>query len=69
MKLVSTQACLQVDWASLSSIHDARGIYMILTGLTRLVDGGLTTSYNLSFTGGSKTSTYAISGIALVRMA
>ena len=26
-----------VDWASLSSIHDARGIYMILIGLTRLL--------------------------------
>ena len=51
-----------VDWASLSSIHDARGIYDTDWIDQAIEDGGLTTSHNLSFTGGSKTSTYAISG-------
>ena len=52
-----------VDWASLSSIHDARGNIYDTDWIDQAIeDGGLTTSHNLSFTGGSKTSTYAISG-------
>ena len=52
-----------VDWASLNSIRDANGnIYDTDWINTAIDDGALTTSHNLSFTGGSKTSTYAISG-------
>ena len=52
-----------VDWASLSSIRDANGNIYDTDWIDQAIeDGGLTTSHNLSFTGGSKTSTYAISG-------
>lgn len=52
-----------VDWASLNSIYDANGnIYDTDWIDLAIKDGGLTTSHSLSFTGGSKTSTYAISG-------
>ena len=43
-----------VDWASLSSIHDARGNIYDTDWIDQAIeDGGLTTSHNLSFTGGS----------------
>lgn len=52
-----------VDWASLNSIHDANGnIYNTDWIDNAIDDGALTTSHNIAFTGGSKTSTYAISG-------
>ncbi len=42
-----------VDWASLSSIHDARGNIYDTDWIDQAIeDGGLTTSHNLSFTGG-----------------
>ncbi len=52
-----------VDWASLNSIHDANGNIYDTNWINQAIeDGALTTSHNLSFTGGSKNTTYAISG-------
>jgi len=52
-----------VDWASLNSIHDANGNIYDTDWIDNAIDdGALTTSHNLSFAGGSKTSTYVISG-------
>lgn len=52
-----------VDWNSLNAIHDANGNIYDTDWIDQAIDNGaLTTSHNLSFTGGSKTSTYAISG-------
>lgn len=52
-----------VDWASLDAIRDANGnIYNTDWIDNAIDDGALTTSHNIAFTGGSKTSTYAISG-------
>ena len=52
-----------VDWASLDSIHDANGNVYDTDWIDNAIDdGALTTSHNISFTGGSKTATYAISG-------
>ena len=52
-----------VDWASLNSIHDANGNVYNTDWIDNAIDdGALTTSHNIAFTGGSKTSTYAISG-------
>lgn len=52
-----------VDWASLNSIHDANGNVYDTDWIDNAIDdGALTTSHNISFTGGSKTATYAISG-------
>ena len=52
-----------VDWASLSSIRDANGNVYNTDWIDQAVDNGaLTTSHSLAFTGGSKTSTYSISG-------
>ncbi len=52
-----------MDWSSLRSIRDANGNIYDTDWIDQAIEeGGLTTSHNLSFTGGSKTSTYAISG-------
>lgn len=52
-----------VDWASLNFIHDANGNVYNTDWIDQAInDGALTTSHSLAFTGGSKTSTYAISG-------
>ena len=52
-----------VDWASLNSIHDANGNIYDTDWIDNAIDdGALTPSHNLSFAGGSKTSTYVISG-------
>ena len=52
-----------VDWASLNSIHDANGNIYDTDWIDNAIDdGALTTSHNLSFAGGSKASTYVISG-------
>ena len=52
-----------VDWASLTSIRDANGNVYNTDWIDQAVDNGaLTTSHSLAFTGGSKTSTYSISG-------
>ncbi len=52
-----------VDWASLNSIHDANGNVYDTDWIDQAIeDGALTTSHNLAFTGGSKTSTYVLSG-------
>ena len=52
-----------VDWASLDAIRDANGnIYNTDWIDNAIDDGALTTSHNIAFTGGSKTSTYVISG-------
>lgn len=52
-----------VDWASLNSIHDANGNIYDTDWINQAIDdGALTTSHSLAFTGGSKTSTYVISG-------
>jgi len=52
-----------VDWASLNSIRDANGnIYDTDWVGEAINDGAITTSHSLAFTGGSKTSTYVISG-------
>lgn len=52
-----------VDWASLNSIRDVNGNVYNTDWLDQAVDNGaLTTSHSLAFTGGSKTSTYSISG-------
>ena len=52
-----------VDWISLNSIRDIDGNVYNTDWIDQAVnDGALTTSHSLSFTGGSKTSTYAISG-------
>lgn len=52
-----------IDWNSLNSIHDANGKVYDTDWIDQAVDNGaLTTSHSLAFTGGSKTSTYSISG-------
>ena len=52
-----------VDWASLNSIHDANGNVYDTDWIDQAIeDGALTTSHSLAFTGGSKVSTYVISG-------
>ena len=52
-----------VDWSSLKYIHDANGNVYNTDWIDQAVDNGaLTTSHSLAFTGGSKTSTYSISG-------
>ena len=51
------------DWTSLSAIRDANGNVYNTDWIDQAVDNGaLTTSHSLAFTGGSKTSTYSISG-------
>lgn len=52
-----------VDWTSLNSIRDVNGNVYNTDWIDQAVDNGaLTTSHSLAFTGGSKTSTYSISG-------
>ena len=52
-----------IDWTSLSAIRDANGNVYNTDWIDQTVDNGaLTTSHSLAFTGGSKTSTYSISG-------
>ena len=52
-----------VDWISLNSIRDIDGNVYDTDWIDKAVDNGaLTTSHSLAFTGGSKTSTYSISG-------
>ena len=52
-----------VDWTSLNSIHDANGNIYDTDWIDQAIeDGALTTSHSLAFTGGSKTSTYVVSG-------
>lgn len=52
-----------IDWTSLSAIRDANGNVYNTDWIDLAVDNGaLTTSHSLAFTGGSKTSTYSISG-------
>ena len=52
-----------VDWTSLNSILDVNGNVYNTDWIDQAVDNGaLTTSHSLAFTGGSKTSTYSISG-------
>ena len=52
-----------IDWTSLSAIRDANGNVYNIDWIDQAVDNGaLTTSHSLAFTGGSKTSTYSISG-------
>jgi len=52
-----------IDWASLNSIHDANGNIYDTDWIDQAInDGAITTSHSLAFTGGSKTSTYVISG-------
>ena len=52
-----------IDWTSLSAIRDANGNVYNTDWIDQAVDNGaLTTSHSLAFTGGSKTSTYSISG-------
>ena len=52
-----------VDWASLNAIHDANGNVYDTDWIDQAInDGAITTSHSLAFTGGSKTSTYVISG-------
>ena len=52
-----------VDWPSLNSIHDAHGNIYDTDWIDQAIeDGALTTSHSLAFTGGSKTSTYVVSG-------
>ena len=52
-----------VDWTSLNAIRDIDGNVYNTDWIDQAVDNGaLTTSHSLAFTGGSKTSTYSISG-------
>lgn len=52
-----------VSWSDLTSIRDANGNVYDTDWIDAAVDNGaLTTSHSLAFTGGSKTSTYVISG-------
>lgn len=52
-----------IDWTSLNSIRDVNGNVYNTDWIDQAVDNGaLTTSHSLAFTGGSKTSTYSISG-------
>ena len=52
-----------IDWTSLSAIRDANGNVYNTDWIDQALDNGaLTTSHSLAFTGGSKTSTYSISG-------
>ncbi len=52
-----------VDWTSLNSIRDTDGNVYNTNWVDQAVNNGaLTTSHSLAFTGGSKTSTYSISG-------
>lgn len=52
-----------IDWISLNSIRDNDGNVYNTDWIDQAVDNGaLTTSHSLAFTGGSKTSTYSISG-------
>lgn len=52
-----------VDWISLNSIRDDDGNVYDTDWIDQAVDNGaLTTSHSLAFTGGSKASTYSISG-------
>ena len=52
-----------VDWISLNSIRDNDGNIYNTDWIDQAVNNGaLTTSHSLAFTGGSKTSTYSISG-------
>ena len=52
-----------IDWTSLSAIRDANGNVYNTDWIDQAVDNGaLTTSHSLAFTGGSKKSTYSISG-------
>lgn len=52
-----------VDWNSLNFIHDQNGNVYDTDWIDEAIsDNALTTSHSLAFTGGSKTSTYAISG-------
>ncbi len=51
------------DWASMASIYDANGNVYDTDWIDEVIeDNTITQSHSLSFTGGSKTSTYAISG-------
>ena len=52
-----------VDWNSLNSIRDSNGNVYDTDWIDQAVNqGAITTSHTLAVTGGSKTSTYAISG-------
>ena len=52
-----------IDWTSLNSIRDVNGNVYNTDWIDQAIDNGaLTTSHSLAFTGGSKTSTYSISG-------
>ena len=52
-----------VDWTSLNAIRDIDGNVYNTDWIDQAIDNGaLTTSHSLAFTGGSKTSTYSISG-------
>ena len=52
-----------IDWTSLNSIRDVNGNVYNTDWIDQAVDNGaLTTSHSLAFTGGSKASTYSISG-------
>ena len=52
-----------VDWQAINFIHDANGNVYDTDWINQAFeDGALTTSHNLSVTGGSKTSTYVVSG-------
>ena len=52
-----------IDWTSLNSIRDVNGNVYNTDWIDQAIDNGaLTTSHSLAFTGGSKASTYSISG-------
>lgn len=61
--LLNSYKMSPIDWTSLSAIRDANGNVYNTDWIDQAVDNGaLTTSHSLAFTGGSKTSTYSISG-------
>lgn len=61
--LLNSNNMSPIDWTSLSAIRDANGNVYNTDWIDQAVDNGaLTTSHSLAFTGGSKTSTYSISG-------
>ena len=61
--LLNSNNMSPIDWTSLSAIRDANGNVYNTDWIDQAVDNGaLITSHSLAFTGGSKTSTYSISG-------
>ena len=61
--LLNSNNMSPIDWTSLNSIRDIDGNVYDTDWIDKAVDNGaLTTSHSLAFTGGSKTSTYSISG-------